>query len=100
MDDIILHSTSLNDLRVLIGEVVEEKLHNLQPQMPSKDESGYLTRHEVCNRLRISLTTLHTYTKDGTLKGYKIGGRILYRAEEVEESIQVIQASKYKHGKI
>lgn len=97
MDNIILHSTSLKDLQAAIGEVVEEKLRQFKQEQPSKTDIGYLTRQEVCNRLRISLATLHSYTKDGLLNGYKIGGRVLFRLEDVEQSLMQIQAHKYKH---
>jgi hypothetical protein len=97
MSDIILHSTSLKDLQAIIGEILEEKLRQFKPEHQMQPVNEYLTRRSVCDRLKISLATLHTYTKDGTLKGYKIGGRVLYLLAEVEQSIQAIQTNKYKH---
>lgn len=99
MEDIVLHSIPLKDFQAIIGEVVEEKLRQFKHEEPKQSVVEYLTRHEVCKRLRISLGTLHSYTKDGTLNGYKIGGRVLYRLEEVEQSLQQIQSYKYKHGR-
>lgn len=99
MDKIILHSTSLKDLQTIIGEILEEKLRQFKPEHQIQPTNEYITRREVCSRLKISLATLHTYTKDGTLKGYKIGGRVLYLLTEVEQSIQAIQANKFKHGR-
>lgn len=84
----------------MIGEIVEAKLRQFNQEKQIPQGSGeFITRREVCNRLKISLATLHSYTKDGTLIGYKIGGRVLYRLAEVEQSIQTIQATKYKHGR-
>ncbi len=98
MDAIILHSTPLKDFRDIIGNIVEEKLKQFRPETPQTNaNSEYLTRREVCDLLRISLATLHTYSKDGTLKGYQIGGRVLYKTAEVNSSVQSIQSIKYKH---
>ena len=96
MENIILHSTPLKDFQTIIGQIVEEKLKDFKPQTPEPQTAEYGTRREVCTRLHISLATLHYYTKDGTLNGYRIGGRVLYRWAEVEQAIQLIQASKYK----
>lgn len=94
---VILHSTSLKDFTEIIGNIVEDKLRNFK-QDPKKPTNGeYATRREVCDTLKISLATLHYYTKDGTLKGYRIGGRVLYKWSEIEQSVKEIQTIKYKH---
>ena len=46
-------------------------------------EIYYLTRVEVSEMFKISLVTLHNWTKSGILKSYKKGYRILYDASEV-----------------
>jgi hypothetical protein len=99
MENVILHSTTLKDFQTIIGQIVEEKLKDFKPQTQVQQLAEYGTRREVCARLHISLATLHYYTKDGTLNGYRIGGRVLYRWAEVEQAVQLIQASKYKHGR-
>jgi len=99
MENIILHSTPLKDFRDIIGSIVEEKLKQFKPAEPPQTSanSEYLTRKQVCDLLKISLSTLHYYTKDGTLRGYRIGGRILYKTVEVNNAVQEIQTLKYKH---
>jgi excisionase family DNA binding protein len=99
MENIILHSTPLKDFQAIIGDIVEAKLRQFKQEQPTQLNNEYITRLEVCQRLKISLATLHSYTKDGTLNGYKIGGRVLYRLAEVEQSVQAIQTTKYKHGR-
>jgi len=97
MESIILHSTSLKDLQIIIGDVVEDKLRQFKPAPPPPTNGEYATRRDVCERLKISLATLHYYTKDGTLTGYRIGGRVLYKWAEVEHSVKRIETIKYKH---
>lgn len=48
----------------------------------------YLTRGEVARFLKISLPTLHRYTKDSILKSYRIGGKVRYKLEEVENALK------------
>ena len=94
---IILHSTPLKDFQTIIGDIVRDELKQFKPEPPQPPDNEYATRREVCNRLKISLATLHFYTKDGTLKGYRIGGRVLYKWVEVEQSVKRIETIKYKH---
>ena len=98
---IILHSTPISEFRKMIGEIIEEKLKQfkLSPQVAVPQKAEYLSRREVCVLLKISLATLYYYTKDGILNGYRIGGRVLYKSAEVEQSVQAIQTTKYKHGR-
>lgn len=54
-----------------------------QPKEPTK----YLTRLEVTKLLKVSLVTLNKWNKNGKLKAFGIGGRVLYRYEDIENSI-------------
>lgn len=96
---IILHSTPLKDLTAIFGQIVRDELKSFKPEPPQQTNGEYATRRDVCKLLNISLATLDNRTKDGTLKGYRIGGRVLYRLSEVQNSIRVIQSTKYKHGR-
>lgn len=51
------------------------------------DASIYLTRGEVAKQLQISLPTLHNYTKEGFIKSYRLGGKVRYKADEVETAL-------------
>lgn len=98
MQNIILHSTPIQDLKTIIGEAVREQLKDFHPPIPETPKQvEYITRKEVCARLRISLATLHLYTKEGIVTGYRIGGRILYKTSEVDNSVREVASLKYKH---
>lgn len=86
---VILHSTSLNELKTVIGDVLREELRNFKPeiQVPNRPQGEYLTRKEVCILLKISPATLHYWTKDGILQGYRIRGRVLYKSVEVGNTL-------------
>ncbi|MFC2119195.1 helix-turn-helix domain-containing protein [Bacteroidota bacterium] len=95
-NSIILQNVSPEDLKQIISDVIEKKLINFQSQHQA--EITYKTRKEVSELLKISLPTLNEYTKKGKLKGYRIGGRVLYRTDDIENSIKEIETLKYKRG--
>ena len=98
MDQIILHGLSIPELKKLLIEVVEEKLGQLLKIEKPKAKAGYLGRVEVAEMLKISLPTLNEWSKLGTLQSYRIGNRILYKAQEVEGSISAVKNLKYKRA--
>lgn len=95
-NSILLQNLTPDELKQIISEAVGEKLTDFQPQQ--KESSKYLTRKEVKKLLSISYPTLSAYTKSGKLKGYRIGGRVLYRAQEIDQSLKEIETLKYKRG--
>lgn len=43
-----------------------------------------LTRQEVADHLRVSLRSIYNYEKRGYLKATRIGGRVLYRVDQID----------------
>jgi excisionase family DNA binding protein len=91
----ILHSTPVEELKNLIGGIVRDELRQFKPAQPETPDTEYLTRREVCALLKISAVTLYNWTKAGTLAGYRINGRVLYRTAEVKNALREISSLKY-----
>jgi len=53
----------------------------------SQIKDCYLTRNEVTELLKISLPTLWRWTKENKLQSYFIGSRVLYKTDEVHNSL-------------
>ena len=98
MKKVLLEWTSLEELRALIKDLLDESLQRISQKPEKPATSGYYTRKEVAKLLRISLPTLHEYTKHGILIGYRIGRRVLYRVSEVEQAVAAINTFKYKRS--
>ena len=67
-----------------------EKPGDVQEKKPGKTDGnliGSLTAKEVIPLLRISIRTLFNYRKTGKLTSSFIGGKHLYRKEDVEKLI-------------
>jgi len=79
----------------LIREAIKESL----PQIEKKHgQEALLTRKQVAEKLHISLPTLNSLTKDGTLSGYRLSGRVLYKEVDVLASLRKIEPTKYKRA--
>lgn len=96
---VILSPYTLDEITARFEAVIDSKLSQLKDQFTSTGEKPkYGTRTEVAEELKISLPTLHELTKSGKLKAYRIGSRVLYRWDEVEESLNEIQSAKFKRN--
>ena len=93
MNDLMIYCTKSEMIEMLKSVVTE-----LNPIKPEKTEEGakYDTRKEVCAALKISLPTLNRLSKNGTLRAYRIGGRVLYRKDEINQALTAIPNIKYK----
>lgn len=95
MKSILLENISPDELFDKFRELISEELtKRLQPDPPQL----YITKKEASAKLRLSLPTLDRLTSSGSLKGYRIGRRVLYRADEVELALKEIHKLKYKRG--
>lgn len=95
---IILQGISLQEFESLIRKLIAERKDEvLQTKyIPAQKETDYLTREQVSKRLKISLPTLSKYTNAGLIQSYKIGSRVLYKMEHIEEALQLVNRQKFK----
>lgn len=93
MNEILLNGINVDELLEKIGVLIDAKLANASPQ---ESKSVLLSRQEVAKLLKITLPTLHDWTKLGWLQSYKIGNRVLYKLEEVEKALTKVLNNKHK----
>ena len=63
-------------------------LENLQTAPP---ENKLRTRLQTANRLNIALSTLHFYTRTGKITAQRIGGRVLYSDDAINQALKTIK---------
>ena len=68
----------------LVARVVNELKNELKQATFTEK---YLTREEVSKLLTICLSTLNNWNKKGILHPYQMGGRVYYKASEIESSM-------------
>jgi excisionase family DNA binding protein len=88
MQQTILYVLTLEDLKNTFSEVVKKEITPLiQNNTTSKNQEKLLSRFEVAKLLKISLTTLNDRTKRGLIPAYRLGNRVYYKPEEIENSL-------------
>lgn len=91
----IITRISPDELALLVAEKVLIILNKHSPtsyQHSSKPE--YITRKDAAARLSITLATLRKYTVSGKIKAYRLGGKVKYKAHELDESLHAINTGK------
>ena len=94
----ILYGVKLNELLEKFGQLIDTKIGQFKNAPSNKNQSNFLSRKEVSKLLKISLPTLNEWTKLGWLLSYKMGNRVLYKANEVELALCKVTAYKHKKG--
>ena len=83
--------TRLDRMEKAISEIA-----SVNPPIAHKNTGAtdYLTRREVADKFRISIVTVHDWTRKGIIQAYKIGNRVFYKPTEVENAL-VKKGAKY-----
>ena len=95
MSNLILQSLTTEEFKNLVSECIRESFPN---QKLAEETQKYFTRKEVAKELHMSLPTLSERTKSGEIPAYRIGKRVLYNVEEVNQLIKQNSTLKYKKG--
>ena len=88
MQTIQFIGTNPNDLiREITENVKNSLLSELTKTIQENEPKRYLSADEVCKRFGITKPTLHDYRKRNILKSYKLGARVYYRLDEIENAM-------------
>jgi len=85
---------SLAEIETAFKNAVAEILAQ-QGNKPHNEHSELITREQTAELLRVSLPTLHNWTKSGLLQSYKIASRVRYKREEVMRIFQNGELKRY-----
>ena len=64
--------------------LIEVELNNIKENIQPKESEELMTRQEVADYFKISMSTLWHWTKKGKLNAYGIGNRVYYKRSEIE----------------
>jgi excisionase family DNA binding protein len=98
--EILLVGIKPDELLAKIEAIIEAKLSETSGLRKEDPSTKYLSRAQVAELLKISLPTLHSWTKIQLLQSYKIGNRVLYKQEEVEKALVQTTSIKYKKNRL
>jgi hypothetical protein len=96
-NSILIRNIKVDELQDIIRIIIKEEIQ--LASTTKRNETKYLTRKEAATFLKISLPILNNYTKIGIVNGFRIGTRVLYKAEDLELNLNAIVTNRYAHGK-
>jgi hypothetical protein len=91
MTQIQLVGITPDALADLIDTRLNKRFNDVTTYLQPKEPTVYLTRKEVATLLSVDLSSVHNMTVKGILQKYQISGRVLYKRDEVENSIVKIK---------
>ena len=81
---------SIDDFMGMIDEKFNQSMKKLTGGLTTeKDSTTPLTRTDTAKMLKVSLTTLHNWAKQGVLIPKKIGKRVYYDRKEVLSKLEI-----------
>lgn len=85
MNQIFLNGITLQQLAEALAPLLQTAPVQSQQTLPE-----FITRKEACSILNIGLATLWKHTKASKLTSYGIGNRVMYKRDEVVQSLKVL----------
>lgn len=83
--------TPENDIRVSLSLIAGRPFRKVEKirgaNKPSLDGERYYTDKELAVKLKVSRRSLQDYRNNGILPYIQVGGRILYRASDIERTL-------------
>jgi len=73
---------------------IQQQLAEIKEMVKSDRRPEILDNADLIQMLKVSTRTLATWREDGTIKYSKIGSKIYYRQEDVEELLKKHQQPK------
>lgn len=74
----------------VINGITENVLKQIIPEIQKKNtnnELQYLSAEQVCERFSVTKPTIHEWRKRGIIKCYKLGARVYYRWDELQNAM-------------
>jgi excisionase family DNA binding protein len=89
MANLTFNTFELSDFENAFNKAFEKAIKQfINP--PVSQDKDLKSRKETARILNISLPTLHLFTKEGIIRAYRIGNRVLYKQEDIESALSVI----------
>lgn len=79
-------------------DVIVDRVSEKVLEVTRSREPKFYTRNETAALLHITLPTLARLTKDGLIVSKRVGSRVLYEANAIDEAVKKQVIFKYRRG--
>ena len=83
----LLNNTSPEELTEKILNGIKSQLDDLKENFIIKEPDEFLTRKETAKFLKVSLVTLHHWSKQGIITPYKLGCRTYFKRNDIIDQL-------------
>jgi len=90
---IILQGITVEEFFKRVEEIVERKINE---KIKAEKPVHLMSRKEVAAFFKVSTVTILNWTKEGILPSHRVGSKVYYKSNEIEEVVTKIK--KYKRG--
>lgn len=91
MNNLILSSLSIDDLRTVISDSISNELQKFKQQEPQKQDDRLIKIDDVAKMLNVSKVTVHSWKKLGKIPFYRISNKVYFKKNEVLECLKKIE---------
>ena len=74
-------------LNEIVSKVKTALFTDLEKSIKDNEPNRYYTAEQICERFSITKPTLHEYRKRKIIKSYRLGSRVYYRLDEIENAM-------------
>lgn len=71
----------------IVGKLKSELLSELTKTFNENQPNKYISAQEICERFDISKPTIYEWKRRKILKSYKLGSRVYYKMEDIENAM-------------
>lgn len=89
-----VYGTTPQQLKDIILQDVRTELVKFSKSFKPIQLPKYLTRDEVADILQISISTISYWNRKGILNPYRLGNKIRYKSNEIDEALIQINSKK------
>lgn len=82
-----MHNISPEEFKETIMGEINKALRALSTNLKPNEPEEYLTRKELSQILKVTLPTIHDWSKKGILKPYRIGKLIRFKKSDLENTL-------------
>lgn len=91
-----IDNISIDEITALIADKLLSKIVVYIDNYASKENDELLTRKETANYLKVTLSTLWSWSNKGLIKSCSIGNRVYYKKQDILESLEGFCTKKNK----
>jgi excisionase family DNA binding protein len=88
----------LNTIESLVKTLVGEQKDEKEKAEPPSKPPTYYTRQQVSELLSISFPTLNRYSQLGIIPSLKVGNRVLYKLEDLQDALKKVPTIRTARG--